>query len=120
VAYYPEYYTTWENPDEKIPFAEKFLWARDNDRALYSDLAKLVVRTNNSYFFNRRSISPYFNMNLNVTKEIGKLATITLFATNFFNNVSRVNLSWNNTETSLYNSSYIPKFYYGASLRLKL
>jgi outer membrane receptor protein involved in Fe transport len=120
VAYYPEYYTTWENPDVKIPFAEKFLWAKDNDRVLYADLAKLVVRSNNPYFFKNRSVSPYFNMNLNVSKEIGKLATITLFATNFFNNMSRVNISWNDTETSLYNSSYIPKFYYGASLRLKL
>ena len=32
VAVYPEYYTAWGNPEEKISFLDKFVWARENDR----------------------------------------------------------------------------------------
>lgn len=120
VAYYPEYYTSWDNPQEKIPFLEKFLWAKENDRDLYTDLSRMVVKSNNKYYFNPRRVSSYFSANFNVTKEIGNIASITLFATNFLNNMNRVKQSWNNTETSLYGSGYIPQFYYGMSLRLKL
>ena len=38
VAIYPEYYTTWDNPNEKIPFAEKFLWAKDNDPTAHAEV----------------------------------------------------------------------------------
>ncbi|MBO5549602.1 MAG: TonB-dependent receptor, partial [Prevotella sp.] len=41
VAVYPEYYSTWDKPDERIPFAERFLWAKDNDPTLYNDLCNL-------------------------------------------------------------------------------
>ncbi|MDR1524066.1 MAG: TonB-dependent receptor [Tannerella sp.] len=120
IGKYPLYYTTWEDPETKILFDEKFTWAKENDPALYNELAKLVVKSTNSYFFNPNEISSWFSANISVTKEIGNFASISFFANNFFNNMSRVKSSNNNTESTLYNSSYIPLFYYGLSLRLKL
>ncbi len=120
VAVYPLYYTTWDDPNTKIPFAEAFADAKENNKALYDELAKLVVKSNTSYYFNPNKISAYYSANLSVTKEIGDFASISFFATNFFNNMSMVKSSWDGTESTLYNSSNIPKFYYGLSLRLKL
>ncbi len=120
VITYPLYYSTWENPDEKINFLEKFQWAKENDTELYNDLSKLVVKSNTSYYFNGNKISSYYSANLSVTKEIGNIASISFYATNFFNNMKLVKASNTGTKSSLYNSSYIPKFYYGLSLRLKL
>ena len=120
IAVYPEYYTTWEHPDEMIPFAEKFLWARDNDPTLYNDLAKLVVRSNYPYVMNPNRISSYYSANLSVTKEIGDHVSLSFYANNFFRNMSTVHSSQTDLETSLFGSSYIPSFYYGLSLRLKI
>jgi len=120
VAVYPEYYTTWDDPTTMIPFAEKFTWAKENDAALYSDLSKLVVRTNYPYVMNPNRISSYYSANLSVTKEIGDHVSISFYANNFFNNMKTVNSSQTNLDTSLFGSSYIPSFYYGLSLRLKL
>ena len=120
VAVYPEYYSTWENPTEMIPFAEKFAWARDNDPSLYSDLTKLVVRSNYPYDMNPNRINSYYAANLSVTKEIGDHVSISFYANNFFNNMKTVHSSQTDLDTSLFGSSYIPSFYYGLSLRLKL
>ncbi|MCR4853418.1 MAG: TonB-dependent receptor [Prevotella sp.] len=120
IAVYPEYYTTWENPTELIPFAEKFAWARDNDRTLYNDLSRLIVRSNYPYVMNPNRLSRYCSANLSVTKEIGDHVSVSFYANNFFNNMSRVHSSQTNLETSLFGSSYIPSYYYGLSLRLKL
>ena len=120
VAVYPACYTTWEAPDVKIPFAERFAWARDNDPALYRELAKLVVKSNTSYTFDENRITSSFAMNFNLTKEIGRFASITFYARNFFCNMGRVRSSQTGLESSLYGSGRIPQFYYGLSLRLKL
>lgn len=120
VALYPEYYSTWQNPDEKIPFAEKFLWAKDNDPTLYNDLTKLVVRTNYPYMMNANRISGYYSANLSITKEIGDHVSVSFYANNFLNNMNTVHSSQTDLETSLFGSSYIPSYYYGLSLRLKL
>jgi hypothetical protein len=120
VALYPEYYSTWQNPDEKIPFAEKFLWAKDNDPTLYNDLTKLVVRTNYPYMMNANRISGYYSANLSITKEIGDHVSVSFYANNFLNNMNTVRSSQTDLETSLFGSSYIPSYYYGLSLRLKL
>ncbi|MDR1456013.1 MAG: TonB-dependent receptor, partial [Tannerella sp.] len=120
VGAYPLYYTTWDDPTTKIPFAEKFAWAKDNDRTLYNELVRLVVKSNTNYYFNPNEISPWCSANISVTKEIGDFASISFSAYNFFNNMSRVKSSDNNTESTLYKSSHIPRFYYGLSLRLKL
>jgi hypothetical protein len=120
VATYPLYYSTWENPEVKIPFAEKLAWAKDNDNVLYNDLAKLVMKSNTNYYFKPSKVSAYYSANLSVTKEIGDFASLSFFATNFFNNMKLVNVSSNDKDYSLYNSSYIPRFYYGLTLRIKI
>lgn len=119
VAVYPEYYTTWDAPDTKIPFLEKFLWAKENDKELYNELTRLVVKSNTGYYFNENRISSYFAANFNLTKEIGKIASVTFYARNFFYNMGKVRSSQTGLESSLFDSGYIPKFYYGLSLRLK-
>ena len=120
IAIYPEYYSTWDKPNEKIPFAETFLWAKDNDQTLYNDLCNLVVKTNNAYALNPNRISAYYSANLTVTKEIGDHVSLSFYANNFFNNMKTVHSSQTNLETSLFSSGYIPSYYYGLSLRLKL
>ncbi len=120
VALYPEYYTTWAAPDVLIPFAEKFAWAKANDQQLYNDLAKLVVRTTYAYTMNPNRLSDYYSANLSVTKEIGDHVSVSFYANNFFNNMRKVKSSQTGLETSLFASGYIPSYYYGLSLRLKL
>ena len=120
VAIYPEYYTTWDNPTELIPFAEKFSWARDNDPTLYNDLTKLVQKSNYAYVMNANRLSAYYSANISVTKEIGDHVSISFYANNFFNNMRKVHSSQTDLDTSLFGSSYIPSFYYGLSLKLKL
>ena len=120
VAIMPEYYSTWDNPDERIPFAEKFLWAKDNDPTLYNDLTKLVVKSNYPYIMNANRLSSYYSANLSVTKEIGDHVSISFYANNFFNNMKTVHSSQTGLDTSLFASTYIPSYYYGLSLRLKL
>lgn len=119
-ALYPEYYSTWDNPDERIPFLERYQWAKDNDIHLYNDLDNLVMRPNNSYVLNANRISAYYSANFSVTKEIGDHISVSFYANNFFNNMKMVHSSQTDTEASLFSSGYIPSYYYGLSLRLKL
>lgn len=120
VIVYPEYYSTWDNPNERIPFAERFLWAKDNDQQLYSDLSKLVVRSNYAYTMNPNRLSSFFSANFSVTKELGDHISVSFYANNFFNSMRRVRSTQTNLETSLFESGYIPSYYYGLSLRLKI
>ena len=133
VALYPEYYSTWDNPNGLIPFAEKFKGAyetmnnpnaTDDERAaaavLYNDLSKLVVKSNYAYTLNADRLSSYYSANFSVTKEIGDHVRISFYANNFFNNMKTVHSSQTGLDTSLFSSSYIPSFYYGLSLKLKL
>ena len=117
---YPEYYTTWEQPTVLIPFAEKFLWAKDNDPVLYSDLSQLVVRSNYAYTMNPNKLSAYYSANLSVTKEIGDHISVSFYANNFLNNMKTIHSSQTDLESSLFGSSYIPSYYYGLSLRVKI
>lgn len=114
---FPDYYECYEQPGEKIPFMERFRWARENDPALYADLAKLAVTTSYLYTFAKDYITPYFSANVSVTKEIGDRASLSFYANNFFNNMGQVY----STKTRNYSSvsSYIPSFYYGLTLRIK-
>ncbi|MGN1374931.1 MAG: TonB-dependent receptor domain-containing protein [Prevotella sp.] len=120
VAVYPEYYSTWQNPDVKIPYAEALEYAKDNDQTLYQQLCDLIVRSNTSYYFNPQDISAYYSANFSITKEIGRKISMSFYANNFINNMSSVKDSQTGLETSLFSSSYIPKFYYGLSVRLKI
>ena len=120
VVVWPEYYSTWEEPSRLIPFAEAFLDAKENDKQLYNQLAQLVVRSNFPYVLNPNRLSAYYSANLSVTKEIGDHISVSFYANNFFNNMRRVHSSQTDLETSLFGSNYIPSFYYGLSLRLKI
>ena len=120
IVVYPEYYSTWENPTELIPFAERYLWAKDHDATLYNDLSALVVRSNYAYTMNPDRLSAFYSANLSVTKEIGNHVSVSFYANNFFNNMGSIRSSQTGLETSLFGSSYIPDYYYGLSLRLKL
>jgi len=121
VAFYPEYYSTWEDPTALRPFYEDLVAARDNgNTSLYSDLMRLVKKSNTSYYFDADSLSPYFATNLNVTKEIGDHVQLSFYATNFWNNTARIRSSQTDRRTTLYNSGRIPAFYYGLSLKVKL
>lgn len=119
VAVYPEYYTAWDAPEQRIPFLQQFLWAKEHDPALFSDLSKLVVKSNTTYYFDEDRISACYAANFNLTKEIGDTASITFYARNFFCQMGKVRSSQTGLETSLFDSSRIPKFYYGLSVRLK-
>ena len=120
IVVYPEYYTTWDNPSDMIPFKERFLWAKNNDPVLYSDLAKLVVRSNYAYTMNPDRLSAYYSANINITKEIGDHISLSFYANNFFNTMRKVHSSKTDLDTSLFGSSYVPTYYYGLSLRLKI
>lgn len=120
VAVYPEYYSTWNNPDKLIPFAEKFIWAKDNDPELFEQLSRLVVKSNYQYILNPNYISHYYSANFTVTKEIGEHISLSFYANNFFNNMGSVRSRQTGLKTSLFGSGYIPRFYYGLSLRLKI
>lgn len=120
VALYPEYYSTWENPTERIPFAQALETAQQNDQALFTQLCRLIVRSNTSYYFNPNRLSSYFSCNFSITKEIGDHVSLSFYANNFLNNMQMLHSSQTGLESSIFNSGYIPKFYYGASLRLKL
>lgn len=119
VVTYPAYYSTFDDPQTKIPFMEKFLDAKQNDPVLYSELINLVNISTSAYSFRPSKISAYCSINLSITKEIGKIASISFYANNCFNNMGRVHNSADGDYLPLYYGNYIPKFYYGASLRLK-
>lgn len=120
VAVHPLYYSTWEEPEVKIPFTEKFLDAKKNDPVLYRDLSKLVIKTAHKSDFNPDKISAYFSANIRVTKEIGNFASISFYANNFLNSLKKIKSSKEDTWLSLYGSNWIPKFHYGLSLRIKI
>lgn len=121
IAIYPLYYVSTNDMNTKIPFtAELLADARQNNLTLYNDLVKLVNKSPYINTFNANKLSAYYTANISVTKEIGKYASITFNAKNFFNNMNRVRFSQTETQTSLYGSSLVPSFYYGLSLRIKI
>ena len=119
---YPEYYTTWEAPDRLIPFKEAYQRAKVEDQTLYNDLTNLVLLVPNAYTLNPNRLSAYYSANLSVTKEIGDHVSVSFYANNFFNNMKTVHSSQTDLDESLFSNprGYIPSYYYGLSLRLKL
>jgi hypothetical protein len=120
VGVYPLYYVSYDDIQTKIPFAEKLKEAKENDTELYNELVKMVLKSNNDYYFNPDRLSDFFFANISITKEIGNFASISFNANNFINSMQRVHSSWSDTKSSLYRSIYIPNFYYGLSLRVML
>lgn len=120
IGTYPLYYASRDDLNTRIPFRDKFLWAYENDRQLYNDLSKLVMRSNTGYTFKEWKYSPYFSANINVTKEIGDHLTVAFYANNFFNSMQKIKAWHTGTEQSLFASGRIPAFSYGISLKVKL
>lgn len=120
VGLYPDYYISFDDMETKIPFEEKFRWAKENDMELYNNLARLIEKTSYNFTFNPSKISTYFSANINITKEIGDVASVSFYAKNFINNMSLTKDSQREYEQTLYNSGKIPPFQYGLTLRLKL
>jgi hypothetical protein len=120
VTVYPVYYSTWENPEKLIPFETTYIASKDSDPTLFADLGKLTSTTSYSYNFNPEKISAYYSANLSITKEISKLASISFYANNFFCHNGNVKSTKTGLKTSLYDSGYIPQFYYGITLRIKI
>ena len=120
VGSYPLYYASREDMNTLIPFKEKFLWAKENNPQLYSELSELVLRSPTGYTFMEQSYSPYYSVNLNITKEIGDYLTLSFFANNFFYSMQKVKAHHTGLEESLFNSNRISPFNYGLSIKLKL
>ncbi len=74
----------------------------------------LILRSNNRYQYAVDGYDPYFSANLSITKEIGKIASISFYANNFTN--SRRYVTMYATKTKIIMT---PEFYYGLTLRLK-
>ena len=117
---YPDYYIAFDNPQTPLSFAEQFAWAKENDPSLYSQLKLLTVKSNYGYTLNERRISPYGSANFSVTKEISDLASISFYANNFLQNMGKVTSTQTGNTVTLYENGYIPQFYYGLTLRLKI
>ena len=120
VTVYPVYYSTWENPEKLIPFEETYFAAKESDPALFADLGKLTSTTTYSYNFNPEKISAYYSANLSITKEISDIASVSFYANNFFCHNGNVKSTKTGLKISLYDSGYIPQFYYGITLRIKI
>ncbi len=78
------------------------------------EFAPLMLRSGNMYQYNTDGYDPYFSANLSVTKEIGNMASISVYANNFTN--SRRYVTSYATGVKVIRT---PGFYYGLTLRLK-
>ena len=114
-VFFPDTYCSFDDPTPR-PFLEDLKRARQENPALYSDLSRLVeAGTTYNNTFLKDWVSPYFSVNFSVTKEIGDLASISLYANNFFNNMGQVYSTRTGTWGSV--TSYIPRFHYGLTVR---
>lgn len=117
VVRYPEYYTSYDDPTPRNFLEDlKAAKAEGNDKLL-KDLLWLTDKTAYLYTFGKDYVSPFYSANFSVTKEIGDRASVSFYANNFFNSNARI---WSSKTASYMSSSlYIPKFYYGLTLRIK-
>jgi len=113
-VFFPEAYSSFEHPDVQIPYLDKLRWAKDNDPEMYSDLSQLLItNTSENYTYMKEYLSPSFNAHFSVTKEIGKVASISFYANNFINMQNRMYSTRTKTWITM-----SPSVYYGLTLRL--
>ncbi len=117
VVRYPDYYSSYDDPTPRDYLSDLKAARASGDLNLFNDLWQLAYRTSYLYTFQKDYFSPYFSANFSVTKEIGDLASISFYANNFF--VNRAQIWSTKTRTYLSAASYIPRFYYGLTLRFK-
>lgn len=121
VAIFPKYYSTWENPTALEPFLARYKEAYEQGNTkLYDQLTRLIVFSTTSYYLKPERLSAFCSANISVTKEIGKWLSLSFYANNFLNTMQKVFNSQTGLEQSLFNSNYIPSFYYGISARIKI
>ena len=118
VIVFPQSYSTFDNPEPQ-DFMTKFLWAKENDPKLYSDLCKLASVTSYNYIFNADRYTPFFNINVSVTKEIGDMASVSFYANNLYNSMAQYYSTKTKSWSPVSSLGVFPKFYYGLTLRLK-
>ena len=117
VVRYPEYYCSYDDPTLRNYLDDLKAAKAAGDTNLYNDLWQLSYRSNVLYTFRKDYLSPFFSANFSVTKEIGDVASISFYANNFFVNRAQI---WSTRAEVYYTAAnYIPKFYYGLTLRLK-
>lgn len=117
VVRYPEQYCTYDDPTLRDYLADLQAAKASGNMELFNDLWQLAYRSSYQYALGKDYFSPWFSANLSVTKEIGDLASVSFYANNFFVNRSQI---WSSrTKTYLSVASYIPKFYYGLTVRIK-
>lgn len=116
--FYPETYFSYEAPDTPRPFLPDLQRAKETDPTLFHDLGRLVTASYYTYIFRKDRLTPFYSANFSVTKEIGDRVSLSFYANNFFNQRGQVY----STKTETYGSmrTYVPRFYYGLSLRLKI
>ncbi len=117
VVKYPEYYCTYDDPTPHNYLEDLQAARAAGNNKLFDDLWQLAYKSNYLYMFNKDYLSPFFSANFSVTKEIGNLASISFYANNFFNNKAQIYST--KTRTKVSSSSYIPRFYYGLTVRFK-
>ena len=117
VVRFPEYYCSYDDPTLRNYFEDLKAAKAAGDTNLYNDLWQLSYRSNVLYTFRKDYLSPFFSANFSVTKEIGDVASLSFYANNFFVNRAQI---WSTRAEVYYTAAnYIPKFYYGLTLRLK-
>ena len=87
---------------------------------MYIVVCMIVLCYNYAYVINPGRLSSYYSANITATKEIGDHVSVSFYANNFWNTMAKVHSTQTGQKTSLFGSSYVPSFYYGLSLRLKL
>ena len=117
VVRFPEYYSSYDDPTLRDYLADLKAARAAGDKNLFNDLWQLSYKSSYLYVFQKDYISPYFSANFSVTKEIGDLASISFYANNFF--VNRAQIWSTKSRTYMSAANYIPRFYYGLTLRLK-
>ena len=117
VVRYPEYYSSYDDPTLRDYLADLKAAKAAGDPNLFNDLWQLSYKSSYLYVFQKDYYSPYFSANFSVTKEMGDLASISFYANNFF--VNRAQIWSTKTRTYMSAANYIPRFYYGLTLRLK-
>ena len=117
VVRYPEYYCSYDDPTPRNYLEDLKAAKAAGNMNLFNDLWQLSYKSNYLYMLGKDYYSPYFSANFSVTKEIGELASISFYANNFF--VNRQQIWSTKTRTYLSVAGYIPKFYYGLTVRIK-
>ena len=113
-VFFPDAYSTFEDPLTQKPYLETLIWAKENNPEMYTDLANLLItNTSENYTYMKEYLTPSFNAHFSVTKEIGKVASISFYANNFINMQNRVY----STRTKSW-LTMNPAVYYGLTLRL--